>query len=205
MSTTATFYDIPLKRVTGEPTTLAEFAGKALLIVNVASQCGLTPQFVALERLYNTYRHCGFAVLGFPSNDFAGQEPGSDQEIQKFCSSTYSVTFPIFAKAGVSGPEAQELYQWLTSAQPVAQIADPGFRAQIDGFLSSTGGKVANGTESRTNPLPNVLWNFEKFLVDRRGRVVARFAPDMTPDDPRIIRAIEAVLPPLAGSVPSHG
>ena len=204
MSTTATLYDIPLKRITGEQTTLAEFAGKALLIVNVASQCGLTPQFDALERLYTTYRHCGFAVLGFPSNDFAGQEPGSDQEIQKFCSSTYSVTFPIFAKASVSGPEEQELYQWLTTAQPVAQIGDPGFRAQIDGFLSATGGKVANGAESRTNPLPHVLWNFEKFLVDRRGRVVARFAPDMAPDDPRIIRAIEAVLPPLEGSVPAH-
>ena len=204
MSATATLYDIPLTRLGGEPTTLAEYRGQVLLIVNTASQCGLTPQYEGLEKLYQTYRHCGFAVLGFPSNDFAGQEPGSDQEIGKFCSSTYSASFPIFSKSSVTGPGASELYQWLTSAQPVAQINDVGFRAQIDGFLQSTGNKVAGGADPKTNPLPHVLWNFEKFLVDRHGRVVARFAPDMLPDDPRVIRAIETALPPLEGTTPAH-
>ena len=197
MSATSTLYDIPLQRISGEPATLAEFQGKVLLVVNTASQCGLTPQYDALEKLYNTYKHCGFAILGFPANDFAGQEPGTDQEIQKFCTTSFSTTFPMFSKTTVTGPNANELYQLLTNAQPVAQIADPGFRAQIDGFLTSVG-------KGKTNPLPAVLWNFEKFLIDRRGRVIARFAPDMLPDDPRIIRAIESALPPLEGSAPTH-
>ena len=189
-------FDVPLSRITGEPVTLQEFRGKVLLVVNVASKCGLTGQYEALEKLYNTYKHCGFAVLGFPVNDFAGQEPGSNQEIQKFCTSTYGASFPMFEKITATGAEKHELYQFLTNAQPVAQINDAGFRANLDGFLSKTG--------ARTNPLPELLWNFEKFLIDRRGRVVARFAPDMLPDDPRVIRAIEAALPPLHGDVPSH-
>ena len=189
-------FDVPLSRITGEPVTLQEFRGKVLLVVNVASKCGLTGQYEGLEKLYNTYKHCGFAVLGFPANDFAGQEPGSNQEIQKFCTSTYSASFPMFEKITATGAEKHELYQFLTNAQPVAQINDAGFRANLDGFLSKSGVK--------TNPLPDLLWNFEKFLIDRHGRVVARFAPDMLPDDPRVIRAIEAALPPLHGDVPSH-
>ena len=195
MSATSLF-DVPLSRITGEPVTLQEFRGKVLLIVNVASECGLTGQYEALEKLYNTYKHCGFAVLGFPANDFGGQEPGSNQEIQKFCTSTYGASFPMFEKITATGAEKHELYRFLTGAQPVAQINDPGFRANLDGFLSKSGVK--------TNPLPDLLWNFEKFLIDRRGRVVARFAPDMTPDDSRIIRAIEAALPPLHGEAPAH-
>lgn len=189
-------FDVPLSRISGEPATLQEFRGKVLLIVNVASQCGLTGQYEGLEKLYNTYKHCGFAVLGFPANDFAGQEPGSNQEIQKFCTSTYGASFPMFEKITATGPEKHELYEFLTDAQPVAQINDPGFRVQIDGFLSKQG--------SKTNPLPDLLWNFEKFLIDRHGRVVARFAPDMLPDDPRLIRALEAALPPLRGDAPAH-
>ena len=189
-------FDVPLKRITGEDTTLEAFRGKVLLIVNVASKCGLTGQYEALEKLYNTYKHCGFAVLGFPANDFAGQEPGSNQEIAKFCTSTFGASFPLFEKITVTGPEKHELYRFLTSIQPVAQINDPGFRAGLEGFMASSG--------TKTNPLPELLWNFEKFLINRTGRVVARFAPDMPPDDPRIVRAIEAALPPLEGSVPSH-
>ena len=189
-------FDVPLSRITGEPATLQEYRGKVLLVVNVASKCGLTVQYEGLEKLYNTYKHCGFTVLGFPANDFAGQEPGSNQEIQKFCTSTYGASFPMFEKVIATGGEKHELYQFLTNAQPVAQINDPGFRANLDGFLSKSGAK--------TNPLPDLLWNFEKFLIDRHGRVVARFAPDMLPDDPRVIRAIEAALPPLHGDVPAH-
>lgn len=189
-------FDVPLSRITGEPVTLQEFRGNVLLLVNVASKCGLTGQYEALEKLYNTYKHCGFAVLGFPANDFAGQEPGSDQEIQKFCSMTFGASFPMFGKIAVAGAGKHELYQFLTNAQPVAQINDAGFRANLDGFLAKTGLK--------TNPLPDLLWNFEKFLIDRHGRVVARFAPDMLPDDPRVIRAIEAALPPLHGDAPAH-
>ncbi len=189
-------FDIPLKSISGEDTSLAAFRGSVLLIVNVASKCGLTGQYEALEKLYNTYKHCGFAVLGFPANDFAGQEPGSNQEIAKFCTSTFGASFPMFEKIVATGPGKHELYRLLTSIQPVAQINDPGFRANLDGFLTESGAK--------TNPLPELLWNFEKFLVDRTGRVVGRFAPDMLPDDPRIVRAIEAALPPLEAPVPKH-
>lgn len=204
MSAVSTLYDVPLQRITGEPTTLAEFQGKVLLIVNVASQCGFTPQYEALEKLYNTYKHCGFAVLGFPSNDFAGQEPGTDQEIQKFCSTSAGATFPLFRKSSVTGPAASELYQSLIAAQPVAQRNDPGLRAGLEGFLESSGGNVAGGSGNKLNPPPHVAWNFEKFVVDRRGRVTARFASDIAPDDPRVIRALESALPPLEGSTPTH-
>ncbi len=193
----STLFDVPLSRISGEPSTLQEFHGKVLLIVNVASKCGLTGQYEGLEKLYKTYKDRGFAVLGFPANDFAGQEPGSNQEIAKFCTSTYGASFPMFEKITATGPQKHELYEFLTDAQPVAQINDPGFRAELDGFLSKTGAK--------TNPLPDLLWNFEKFLVDRQGRVVARFAPDMLPEDPRVVRAIEAALPPLPADAPSLG
>ncbi len=180
--------DIPIDRISGEASSLASFRDKVLLIVNVASKCGLTKQYEALEKLYKTYHQRGFEILGFPSNDFAGQEPGSNQEIQNFCTTSFSVTFPLFAKIAVTGPDAHPLYKFLTAAQPSAQINDPGFRANLDGFLSST------GTGAVTNPEPGVLWNFEKFLLDRKGEVVARFAPDMLPGDPRITSAIEALL-----------
>ena len=191
-----TLFDVSLARISGEPITLQEFRGKVLLIVNVASKCGLTGQYEGLEKLYNTYKHSGFVVLGFPANDFAGQEPGSNQEIQKFCTDTYGASFPMFEKIVATGPEKHELYQFLTAVPPVAQVNDPGFRTQLDGFLSKNGG--------RTNPLPDLLWNFEKFLIDREGHVVARFAPDMLPGDPRVIRAIEAALQPLHGDAPNN-
>ena len=196
MPAATSLFDVPLKRITGEDTSLAQFRGKVLLLVNVASKCGLTPQYEGLEKLYGTYKHCGFEILGFPANDFAGQEPGSNQEIAKFCTSTFGASFPMFEKIAVTGPDTHELYKFLTSIQPVAQVADPAFRAGLDGFLSAGGAK--------TNPLPGILWNFEKFLINRQGRVVARFAPDMLPDDPRVIRAIESALPPLLGETPAH-
>lgn len=175
--------EIPLKRITGEPTTLAEYGGKVLLIVNTASKCGLTPQYEGLEALYERFGGQGFVVLGFPANDFAGQEPGSDDEIQTFCTTNYSVHFPMFSKIAVSGAEKHPLYRQLTAAQPEAAGGDAGgFRARLEGFGITP------------NPEPEVLWNFEKFLVSKSGEVVGRFAPDMAPDDPTIISAIEAEL-----------
>ena len=190
----SSIFEVPLRTIAGEDTSLAPYRGRVLLIVNTASKCGLTPQYEGLEKLHRTYQHCGFAVLGFPSNDFAGQEPGSNQEIQNFCDTNYHVTFPMFEKVVVTGDQVNPLYKALIEAQPVARIKDPGFRANLDGFLSSHGQK--------TNPLPGILWNFEKFLVNRRGQVVARFAPDTPPTDSVVIEAIERELPPLQGTNP---
>lgn len=188
MPVTTSLYDLPVNRIDGEATSLAGFRGKVLLIVNVASKCGLTAQYEGLEKLYRAYGERGLEILGFPANDFAGQEPGSNQEIQNFCTASYSVTFPLFEKISVTGPGAHPLYRFLTEAQPSALLNEPGFRAKLDSFLSTT------GTGAVTNPSPGVLWNFEKFLVDRNGEVIARFAPDMLPNDPRITEAIEAAL-----------
>lgn len=192
----SSLFEIPLTTLAGEPTTLAPYQGHVLLVVNTASKCGLTPQYEGLEKLYTTYKHCGFDVLGFPANDFAGQEPGSDQEIAKFCTLTYNTTFPMFSKISVTGANKHPLYDALTTAQPVARVADAGFRANLDGYMAKSG--------TKTNPLPELLWNFEKFLINRQGQVVARFAPDTLPSDPNLIAAIERELPPLAGETPKH-
>ena len=185
-------FDIPLRTLAGEPTTLQPFKGHVLLIVNTASKCGLTPQYEALEKLYSTYKHCGFDILGFPANDFAGQEPGTNQEIQKFCATSFNITFPMFEKLVATGPEKSRLYAALIEAQPVARVADPKFKDTLRGY----GLTVLDA--------PELTWNFEKFLLNRRGQVVARFAPDMLPTDPIIVKAIERELPPLAGDTPEH-
>ncbi len=182
-----TLFEIPLKTIAGQPTTLEPFKGHVLLIVNTASKCGLTPQYEGLEKLYETYKHCGFDVLGFPSNDFAGQEPGSSEEIQNFCTTSFNITFPLFEKVVVTGPEKAPLYQELTAAQPVAKVADPEFKNKLRGYGLTV------------HEAPELTWNFEKFLVNRRGEVVARFAPDTLPTDPALVQAIERELPPLDG------
>jgi len=184
---TPTLFDVPLRRITGESTTLEPFRGKVVLVVNVASKCGLTPQYEGLERLYSRYRDQGFVVAGFPANDFGEQEPGSNAEIATFCSGTFGATFPMFEKIAVTGPNKSELYAQLIAAEPTAIPGDAGFRANLDGFLSSR--------NERTLPPPEILWNFEKFLIDPSGKVLARFAPDVLPEDPRIVAAIEAALP----------
>ena len=189
----ANLFDIPLRTISGDPTTLQPFEGRVLLIVNTASKCGLTPQYAALESLYSTYKHCGFEVLGFPTNDFAGQEPGTNKEIRAFCMSSFGVTFPMFEKVVATGPGKSPLYETLTSAQPVARIADPGFKDKLRGYGLTV------------HDAPELTWNFEKFLVNRHGQVVARFAPDMLPTDPIVIAAVERELPPLEGSTPTHG
>ncbi|MDH6113942.1 glutathione peroxidase [Kitasatospora sp. MAP12-15] len=158
-------YDIPLHTLTGEDASLGDYRGRALLLVNVASKCGLTPQYAGLERLQAKYAERGFSVLGFPCNQFGGQEPGSAEEIQTFCSTTYGVSFPLFEKLEVNGEGRHPLYTELT------QVADEAGEAG------------------------DVLWNFEKFLVSADGTVVARIRPRTEPEDASVVAAIEAVLP----------
>ena len=168
-------YDIAVDRIDGTSTKLSAYAGKVLLIVNVASKCGLTPQYDGLENLYRTYRDQGLVVLGFPANNFAGQEPGSNQEVADFCRSTYGVDFPMFSKLSVKGEDQHPLYHLLTEQRPEAEFK-PG-----SGFLKR---RADQGSPE------DVVWNFEKFLVDREGSVVGRFAPDTLPEDPDITSAI---------------
>jgi glutathione peroxidase len=176
-------YEIPIEKITGETASLAEFKGEVVLIVNVASKCGLTPQYEALERLYERFRGQGFVIAGFPANDFKAQEPGTNEEIQSFCKLNYGVTFPLFSKITVVGAHKHPLYQALIAAQPKAtSLAETPFRERLNGF----------GIE--TQPEPEILWNFEKFLVSRSGKVVQRFSPDTEPDAPALIAAVETEL-----------
>ena len=158
-------YDAPVQTLHGAPASLADHKGEALLIVNVASKCGNTPQYTQLEELQKRYEGRGFSVLGFPSNQFGGQEPGTADEIEAFCSLNYGVTFPIYEKIDVNGPNRNPLYAELT------QHPD----------TNGDGG--------------DVKWNFEKFLVSPDGEVVARFRPKVLPDAEQVIEAIEAQLP----------
>lgn len=178
----AAIQDIPLKTITGSDATLAEHAGKVLLVVNVASKCGLTPQYEALEATYRQYRDRGFEILGFPANDFGAQEPGTNDEIASFCSTSFGVDFPMFAKIVVNGPDRHPLYKELIAARPTAHSSGEGFEEKLERY----------GIK-RENP-SDILWNFEKFLVARDGSVVDRFTPEMTPDNPAISEAIEREL-----------
>ncbi|MGD0797403.1 MAG: glutathione peroxidase [Acidobacteriaceae bacterium] len=181
-------YEIPVATIAGEPTSLAAYRGKVLLVVNVASQCGLTGQYDALERLYSRFRGSGLVVLGFPANDFGAQEPGSNEQIATFCRTTYGVDFPMFSKIAVTGPATHPLYRALIAAEPKASGATRAdFRENLERFL----GKTNSGP---TNPEPGILWNFEKFLINREGKTIARFSPEMVPDDPAIVSAIETAL-----------
>ena len=174
-------YDIPIHTLQGSDTTLGDYAGKTLLLVNVASKCGLTPQYEGLEKLYEDKRGQGLEVLGFPANNFGAQEPGTDAEISQFCSLTYDVKFPLFSKISVLGADQHPLYASLTAAQPEALGAAP-FREELKGYGIQPGDPK------------DVMWNFEKFLVGRDGRVVARFAPDTAPDDAGLLKAIAEAL-----------
>ena len=158
-------HDIPLTTLDGQPGSLGDLAGKTLLVVNVASKCGLTPQYTGLERLQERFADQGFSVVGFPCNQFGGQEPGSAEEISEFCSTTYGVTFPMFSKIEVNGPGRHPVYTELTA-------------------LADAEGEAGD-----------VQWNFEKFLVGPDGKAVARFRPMTDPEAPEVISAIEASLP----------
>ena len=175
--------EIPLRRIDGSPATLKDFAGQVLLVVNVASKCGLTPQYEGLEALYKKYQDQGLVVLGFPANDFGAQEPGSNQEIAEFCETKFAVDFPMFEKLAVKGEAQHPLYRELIAQQPQA-------RANEGGAL---GAKLKEHGLAPTQP-SDVMWNFEKFLVDRNGRVAGRFAPDVTPDNPILVEAIEQAI-----------
>lgn len=173
--------DISLTTIDGQPSSLADYRGKVLLLVNVASKCGLTPQYEGLQALYAEKHAQGLEVLGFPANNFLGQEQGSDAEIQQFCQLTYDVSFPMFSKISVAGEDTHPLYQQLTAAQPQS-IGEGPLRERLA------------SKEIPIHPAPAVLWNFEKFLVGRDGKVIARFAPDVAADDARVREAIEAAL-----------
>ena len=158
-------YDIPVNRLDGTSSSLGDFAGRAVLVVNVASKCGLTPQYETLEKIHEDYADRGFSVVGFPCNQFLGQEPGTAEEIQEFCSTTYGVTFPLMEKIEVNGEDQHPIYAELTAVEDAEGAAG------------------------------DIQWNFEKFLLSPSGEVVGRFRPMVQPDDPALIGAIEANLP----------
>ena len=181
-----TLTEIPITTIAGAPSSLADYSGQVLLVVNVASKCGLTPQYTALEALYQKFKPQGFTVLGFPANDYAGQEPGTNEEIATFCSTEYPVTFPLFSKIAVTGPAKHPLYAALIAAKP-EHVVYGTWREGLTDYAAKHGFPPPN-------PLPELLWNFEKFLIGRDGTVLARFAPDTPPDAPSITDAIEAAL-----------
>jgi glutathione peroxidase len=158
-------HDFPVNTLSGQPGSLGDLSGKTLLVVNVASKCGLTPQYTGLERLHERFAGRGFSVVGFPCNQFGGQEPGNAEEISEFCSVNYGVTFPLFEKIEVNGPGRHPVYQELTAVP------------DADGDAG------------------DIQWNFEKFLVGPDGTILGRFRPRTEPEDPAIVSAIEASLP----------
>jgi glutathione peroxidase len=160
----SSIHDFTLKSIDGQDASLSEFKGKVMLLVNVASRCGYTPQYTALEAVYEKYRARDFVVVGVPANNFGGQEPGTNAEIKTFCTRTYSVKFPMMSKVSVKGADITPLYRYLTDKSALPQ----------------TGGEIQ--------------WNFTKFLIGRNGEVLARFEPNVTPDSPEVTSAIEHAL-----------
>lgn len=158
------FYTISLKTIQGKDISMSEFKGKTLLIVNVASKCGFTSQYKDLETLYQKYQKKGFVILGFPCNNFLWQEPGSNEEIQKFCQTNYQISFPLFSKIDVKGKKQHPLYQYLTSKK-----SNPEFSG-------------------------NIKWNFTKFLISKEGKIINRFDSSTNPLDPKVIESIEKIL-----------
>jgi glutathione peroxidase len=161
---TRSIYDFTMNDIDGKRVNLADFKGKVVLVVNVASRCGFTPQYEGLQKLYLKYQQQGFVILGFPANNFGFQEPGTNAEIKSFCSAKYNVTFPIFSKISVKGDDIDPLYKYLT---------DKGSNPQYGG---------------------DIKWNFNKFLIDRQGNIVARFEPQVKPDSDQMVQAIEKAL-----------
>lgn len=157
-------YEFTMNSIEGQPLPLAKFEGKVMLIVNVASKCGFTPQYEGLEAVYEKYKDQGFVIVGFPANNFMAQEPGTNEEIKTFCSTKYNVKFPLYSKISVKGDDKAPLYQFLTDS-----TANP-----------KTGGEIK--------------WNFTKFLVDRNGKVIARFESPVKPESPEVTSAIEKAL-----------
>jgi glutathione peroxidase len=178
---TDSLYNIPVSRIDGKPTSLNEFQGKVLLVVNVASKCGLTPQYAGLQSLYEQKRAAGLEILGFPANNFMGQEPGTEAEISSFCSTEFGVGFPLFKKISVTGADRHPLYGAMIAAQPKAEGIEA-MREKLTQYGIQPGA------------ISDVTWNFEKFVIDRKGRVIARFSPDVTADDPRLTKVLDEAL-----------
>jgi glutathione peroxidase len=164
MAQSKTIYDFTMKSIDGQPVSLGAYSGKVVLLVNVASKCGFTPQYAGLEAVYEKYKDRGLVIVGIPANNFMQQEPGTNEEIKKFCSNKYNVTFPMMSKVSVLGDDKTPLYTFLTSKDTNPQYAG------------------------------DIKWNFTKFLFDRSGKPVARFEPATTPDSPEVTAAIEAAL-----------
>lgn len=171
------FYKFKMKDLDGKEVSMSDYKGKVVLVVNVASRCGLTPQYDGLVKLYKKYASQGLVVLGFPCNQFLGQEPGTSEEIRGFCSTTYGVDFPIFEKIEVNGPNAAPLYKWLKKKAPFKGYPEKyaEFAAQLDMIHQKTNSGFDKGNEVR--------WNFGKFLIDRKGKVAGRFEPMVSPEE----------------------
>ena len=172
---TPTIYGFKAESNTGEEVNFADYKGKVLLIANTASKCGFTPQYEGLEKLYEKYKDQGLVVIGFPCDQFGHQEPGTNGEIEEFCRLNYGVTFPLMAKSDVNGENANEIFKWLYAEKPFAGFGDSDTGKFMDGMLSR------NDPEYASNP--DIKWNFTKFLLDRKGRVVARFEPVVAPEE----------------------
>ena len=177
-------YDFKSVSNNGEEVDFAQYQGQVMLIVNTASKCGFTPQYDGLERLYQKYKDNGFVVIGFPCDQFGHQEPGSDAEIEEFCRLNHGVTFPLMAKSEVNGENANPVFKWLYSEKPFAGFGDSDTGRFMDGMLSQGNPDYAAN--------PDIKWNFTKFLIDRKGRVVARFEPVVSPEE--LDAQIEALL-----------
>lgn len=180
---TQNIFNFKVKKIDGNETALNEFQGKVMLIVNVASKCGLTPQYEGLEKLYKNYQEKGLVVLGFPANEFLSQEPGSNSDIQQFCTMNYGVDFPMFEKIVVKGEGQHPLYQYLTTTKPQTTMKEGG---KLISMLKDKG--LLTGKEN------DIKWNFEKFLINRKGEIVDRFSPELDPMDPVIVKAVEREL-----------
>ena len=170
-----TIYDFTTESNEGGQVHFADYKGKVLLLVNTASKCGFTPQYDGLEALYEKYKDRGLVVIGFPCDQFGHQEPGSNAEIEEFCRLNHGVTFPLMAKSDVNGENANPVFKWLYTEKPFAGFGDSDTGQFMDGMLSR------NDPDYASNP--DIKWNFTKFLIDRKGRVVARFEPVVTPEE----------------------
>lgn len=180
---TKSIYNFSVNKINGSPISLKDYQGKVLLIVNVASKCGLTPQYAGLEKTYEQYKNKSFEVLGFPANEFLAQEPGSNEEIATFCTTNFGVQFPMFEKIVVKGEGQHPLYSYLTETITESTMKPNGTlleRLQSKGLL--------------TGKANDIKWNFEKFLINKKGEVVQRFSPELDSQDPIILKAIENLL-----------
>ena len=186
----STLYNINVKSIIGEEQKLSKYLGRVLLIVNVASKCGFTSQYAGLQKLYEKYSNQGLCVLAFPSNDFGGQEPGDNKEIESFCIKKYGVSFDLFSKVHVIGPQQSSLYKYLQDYK-LTPVVQPGLKTFLTGLITKLLLRV------RGDILPKdheVNWNFNKFLVDKKGYPVARYSSEIEPDSPILIRQIEVEL-----------